>query len=538
MTGRKRNPSFQILSNDEKKSSLAQISDRRTPEVIFGFIGPVGSGVTTVSETFRQILENEYKYTIGETIKISKLISEYSKPSGILSAPNPSPADRVTMLQQSGNQLRKTHGPDILAKLVIEQIARWRQSNGFKSTAISTGAPQEIPLPLRHAFIVDSIKNVHELAILREVYRDSFWLVGVFAPDHIRKQRLTISHGIKPEEAEVIMNRDMGDGLDFGQMVSKTFKECDFFIRNDQSNRTTMEEKCKRILELVFFSGVHTPTTEESAMFKAANVATNSACMSRQVGAAIVDKSGELIGVGWNDVPRYAGGLYSESDRENFKDNDNRCFNWGQRFCHNDDQKRKIMKQIYDKLKILGFFQESVSERDVESAVMGTDLSSLIEFSRAVHAEMESIVSVARRGGKSLLGASLFTTTFPCHNCARHIVASGITEVYFVEPYPKSLAIQLHNDAISLDERDKGQKVVFLQYDGVAPRNALKLFQISADRKMKSGVRLFVDKKTAVPIFRPHLDSFTGYEDEIVRQVRLTLSEGGTASGTGANDQT
>ncbi|MDN3612645.1 hypothetical protein QWZ16_23945 [Vibrio ostreicida] len=26
---------------------------------------------------------------------------------------------------------------------------------------------------------------------------------------------------------------------------------------------------------------------------------------------------------------------------------------------------------------------------------------------------------------------------FPCHNCAKHIVASGIKRVVYVEPYPK-----------------------------------------------------------------------------------------------------
>lgn len=39
-------------------------------------------------------------------------------------------------------------------------------------------------------------------------------------------------------------------------------------------------------------------------------------------------------------------------------------------------------------------------------------------------------------------------TTFPCHYCARHIVAAGIYEVQYIEPYPKSKALQLHADAI------------------------------------------------------------------------------------------
>ncbi|MFD2579396.1 deaminase [Novosphingobium colocasiae] len=55
-----------------------------------------------------------------------------------------------------------------------------------------------------------------------------------------------------------------------------------------------------------------------------------------------------------------------------------------------------------------------------------------MNFSRSVHAEMEAIVSVARIGKGSTVESTLYTTTFPCHNCARHIVAAGITRVVFL----------------------------------------------------------------------------------------------------------
>jgi deoxycytidylate deaminase len=30
--------------------------------------------------------------------------------------------------------------------------------------------------------------------------------------------------------------------------------------------------------------------------------------------------------------------------------------------------------------------------------------------------------------------------SFPCHMCARHIIATGLREVVYIEPYPKSVA--------------------------------------------------------------------------------------------------
>ena len=60
---------------------------------------------------------------------------------------------------------------------------------------------------------------------------------------------------------------------------------------------------------------------------------------------------------------------------------------------------------------------------------------------------MDALLSAGREG-VSTVGTRLFVTTFPCHYCARHIVGAGVYEVQYIEPYPKSLALELHNDAI------------------------------------------------------------------------------------------
>lgn len=49
--------------------------------------------------------------------------------------------------------------------------------------------------------------------------------------------------------------------------------------------------------------------------------------------------------------------------------------------------------------------------------------------------------------------ATLYSTTYPCHGCAKHIVAAGISEVVYYEPYPKSRALALHDDSIQEDTR-------------------------------------------------------------------------------------
>lgn len=97
----------------------------------------------------------------------------------------------------------------------------------------------------------------------------------------------------------------------------------------------------------------------------------------------------------------------------------------------------------------------------------------ITEYGRAVHAEIEALLSCLRTG-VSVREGTLYSTTFPCHNCAKHIVAAGIKRVVFVEPYPKSQAIGLFHDSIVLGTEDtkraEDPRVVFQPFVGVAAR--------------------------------------------------------------------
>jgi len=89
---------------------------------------------------------------------------------------------------------------------------------------------------------------------------------------------------------------------------------------------------------------------------------------------------------------------------------------------------------------------------------------------------MEALSS-ASRIGVSVRGATLYTTTFPCHGCAKHIVVDGIDRIVYIEPYPKSLALDLHNDAIAVEGQADSEfpKVPFI---GIAPRSYEALFSM------------------------------------------------------------
>jgi dCMP deaminase len=56
------------------------------------------------------------------------------------------------------------------------------------------------------------------------------------------------------------------------------------------------------------------------------------------------------------------------------------------------------------------------------------------DLSTAIHAEA-SVVAQAARAGRSLNGADIYVTTFPCPACARLIAESGFRRCYFTGPY-------------------------------------------------------------------------------------------------------
>lgn len=399
-----------LLTPPSQPKAAKTIADRLSQELIIGLVGPIGSGVSIAASYINDILTQDFGYTVCPIIKMSDFIRAESHRVGNTSAPR-SPLDAyVTAMQDAGNLLRARFGGDYLAEKAVERICKFRKAdNGYSDLGV--------PLPGRRAYIIDSLKNTEELDLLRQIYGETLCVFGIFAPDSIRTRRLS-DIGTPQASIKKIIDRDQGEDATFGQKTRKLFVESDFFVCNDKK-KEELRTKIARFLDLMFDTTIHTPTRAESAMYEASSVAAKSACMSRQVGAAIVSEKDELIAVGWNR--------------------------------------------------------------------------------------------------HSLANATLYTNTYPCHNCARHIVASGITSVVYIEPYLKSLAIELHSDAVTEDPDDK-TRVVFRQYDGVAPRNYLRLFKPLAMRK-KDGQLTRPPRKAAVPVLRVQLDAQTDYEAKVIAEL-------------------
>lgn len=481
---------------EKGKSTFEKIEKTLTEELVIGICATIGSSKDPVIETLQNTLDKKYGYTVKH-IRLSEFISKYTE-NGASTEDGKTPGFTSLMNKiKGGNQLREKYGNDVLANLAIKKINIERIQPPDR-TEIDPIKIEDLK-SRRICYIVNSIKNFDELKLLRSVYRELFYVFSIFSPKQERESNLSKKYNLSPEEIKLVIEKDEYENDSYGQNVRKTFKEADFFVRISLSGKsadevnTEVEQKVERYFNLIFENKIVTPLKNEIAMYQAKSAAGNSACLSRQVGACIVDQDGNVISKGWNDVPKFGGNLYVADDNAK----DHRCFNTGG-ICRNDQEKDKVATEIIllistDTIlqKIDGFKtvieNSDTLDRIKELIRNDSKIKDLIEFSRSVHAEMHAIINGSQLAGAKMVGGKLFTTTYPCHNCARHIISAGIKEVYFIEPYVKSLCLELHYDAITEDESSM-DKVKILMYDGVAPRRFLEFFILNKDRKAKGKI--------------------------------------------------
>ncbi|GJL67715.1 MAG: deoxycytidylate deaminase [Nitrospirales bacterium] len=382
----------------------------------------------------------------------------------------------------AGNAMREMTGRgDALSLLGITEVLNIRNNPSLKDKNI--------------AYIFRSLKHPDEVKTFRKIYGPSFILISAYAPREIRHENLARkiadSHGyLDPnpyytESSNLIFRDECEMDKKLGQNLRDTFPMADVFI--DVGSHGFLTSSIKRFVELLFGNTFHTPTRDEYGMFHAQAAALRSSSLGRQVGAAISNESGDIIAVGTNEVPKPGGGLYWAEDTPDHRDH-----TLGE--DPSDKMKMNVFVELVKRLKESHWLADELAKKDPQELALealapgstfslkNTQLMNIIEFGRAVHAEMAALLDAACRG-VSVKNCTLYTTTFPCHDCAKHIVAAGIKRVLYIEPYPKSLAVGLYPDSISVDKpEDNTSRVKFEPFVGLAPRRYMELFEM-LDRK-------------------------------------------------------
>ena len=496
---------------DKFRPAREILEEHHANELFFAVVGHVGSGTSIVAEQLKDLLEegsDEYPAHQVEIVKASDVIKEWAEKRN---EPYPSgPSDDlsdVERMQDLGDMMREGSGDHAT---VFRGIVSHVRNVRAKATGSSIELGEPV-LPDGHprAYIFDSVRHPAEVLLLRNLYGQNFALIGVVCDEEKRMDRITQKYrNAGKADARKFMERDANDpDLESGQHVADAFYEADYFVDNSEDKLLKDQkpnpfwligDELGRLVRIIRRDGIERPKPDETAMHHANSARLRSACLSRQVGAAIVDDSGNLLAVGTNEVPKAGGGVYGED----FGDpatvsitppKDSRCA-YDQKKCSNTFEQNLIINDLIRSLDENGFLTDE-DRGALANKLRKSPIGALLEFSRAVHAEMDALLSVARSGG-NINGARIFVTTFPCHYCARHIVTSGVDEVQYIEPYPKSKALALHSDSITTDvkewirpsssTRDPSKddpKVLFRPFVGVAPRLYRRAF--IKDRSLK-----------------------------------------------------
>ena len=435
--------------------------------LVIGLVGAVGSRLKSLSNILNSLLTKDFNYTVEE-LRVSKEFLEKDNSSYT------SQSDRYTALMNIGNNLRKEFGNEYLALKIVQLIAGKRRNIDGKNTK-------------RKAFIINSLKHDIEIKTLREVYGKNFFQISLYESSNVRKDVLVNDIGMSDLQADELMKRDEGEENDYGQHTRDAFHLADYFIKFDNKTNAHIRNSCKRFLELIFGHPYITPTFNEFSMYMAYTASLKSSDLSRQVGA-VISKDRNIIATGVNDIPKFGGGQYwpeyNNETGEIYDIEGGRDYKLG--FDSNQREKQLIINEILDNIKSEFnsiFNSENLEHKNnikkLEQIISKSPIRDITEYGRVLHAEMDAILACGRTNN-STIGSTIFVTTFPCHNCAKHILASGIEKVFFIEPYPKSKALQLWEDSMTLkDITEEPNKLTFNPFVGVGPRSFLDLFSIS-----------------------------------------------------------
>ncbi|WP_275791397.1 anti-phage dCTP deaminase [Pararhizobium gei] len=454
------------------------LSSIEFPELFIGIVAPVGVDISSTIRSLSDFFVAQNYQVIP--VKVTDYFSNIKRSLNIDLPLSGAPTDtRIDDYINFGNHVRSIFNDDaILAAYTIFRVTRLRQKAFKREDKISYS---------RRVFIIHQFKRKEEVDLMRSVYGRGFFQISVYSKKLSRIEYLSRKLAHEQNSADVDSFRSAANNLvvrdqneisnSHGQRVAKIFHDADFIVNQDELGKESVKKQIERFCFLLFSANYISPSKMEYSMFAAKAAALRTLDLSRQVGAAVFRPTGEILSMGSNEVPKATGGTYW-CDEPPF---DAREFTYGE--DSNDRRKKELLREL---------FEISNPEDDFEAyfdskPIRDSQFMDALEYGRIVHAEMSAITDAARLG-IPLKGAILYCTTFPCHMCAKHIVATGISEVIFLEPYPKSLAFDLHSDSIQIEGANRGifdeyDAVRFKHFHGVTPRRYRELFERSSRKR-------------------------------------------------------
>lgn len=356
-----------------------------------------------------------------------------------LKSTNGEKAQLYTYLMQTwGNNIRSSGNPYVenftqknyydIAKridIIIKIICKYQQ----------TKSQDESNYPVR--ICIDALRNPYEAIYFKDNY-EMFRLFAITTEDEFRISRL--SHLGKQERDTIDKTENSSKFVKteeqfFHQNIQACVEISDIHIYNPDvpdGKYYFLSEQLFKYVALMSHPGLVTPTHIERCMQLAYNAKFNSGCLSRQVGAVITGDDYSVRAVGWNDVPKGQVPCNLRDIEAYCKNKDFETFSEYERCDPQFDiSMSKIQKEV--RVKKLGGRLFSYCFKDVHNGIKKKDNQ---VFTRSLHAEENAFLQITKYGGVGIQGGFLFTTASPCELCAKKAYQLGISNIYYIDPYP------------------------------------------------------------------------------------------------------
>ncbi len=289
--------------------------------------------------------------------------------------------------------------------------------------------------------VVDAIRNPLEAMFFQDRY-SSFFLVAVSTPEHDRQKRLRVLKYSDKDIETIDINEYTPHDLDHTdfytvQDIQACLQRADLYVSNPNVATRVNEfqglaNQLIKFVSLIRRPGIVTPTAVERCMQIAYTAKLNSGCISRQVGAVVTDQNYSVRSIGWNDAPhgqvpcnlRNRDDLLSGSDSlaySSFEKTD------GKYLAHFTANSKRFSSVIESGRNNSFCFKSEYNAFKGDKNQVHT---------RSLHAEENAFLQISKYGLGAIEGGILFTTASPCELCAKKAYQLGITNIFYIDPYP------------------------------------------------------------------------------------------------------
>jgi deoxycytidylate deaminase len=310
--------------------------------------------------------------------------------------------------------------------------------------------------------VIDSLKNPFEILFFKERY-SAYYTFSIHAKDEIIYKRVVEDkidiEAIHKKELNLDEKGKQKGSLDSkkdfnSQNVIECTQRSDIYIDNNKDKKDTLYKQIFKYLSLIIHPGLVTPSKDEMIMQVALNAKFNSGCISRQVGAVVLNKFDSVKAIGWNEVPegqmpcllRSHSELldnsssidYSKYEKNTVRNKNQFKYVYFKKEDIKDKNKFKVLsakytpKNQYDESNKKGL-NDSFCFKSIQNNIDGNKNQ---VYTRSLHAEENAFLQASKYGNSEIIGGQLFTTASPCFLCAKKAYQLGMKRIVYIEAYP------------------------------------------------------------------------------------------------------